>query len=253
MTGPLVGQRVVVTRRPEQSGELMRRLEALGARVQVLPAITLAPPADTAPLDAALRRLDEYDYLVLTSANAVEAVARRLEDLALEAPQPGPTLASVGPATSEACRRWLPDRAVRVQPVREFRGEGLLQAFAGLDLRGKRVLLPASERARDVLPRGLRARGAAVDVCVAYRNVAPEDLAARLAALVAEGVDLVVFASPSAVEHVAAASPELAAGLRAAVIGPVTERAARAAGLDVQVVASPSTVDGLVAALAGRR
>jgi uroporphyrinogen-III synthase len=87
-----------------------------------------------------------------------------------------------------------------------------------------------------------------VDVVVAYRTVPSPELGERLAACLAEGLDLVTLASPSAVEaYVAAGGSDVE--VPAAVIGPVTEQAARTAGLDVRAVASPSTADGLVAAI----
>jgi uroporphyrinogen-III synthase len=85
---------------------------------------------------------------------------------------------------------------------------------------------------------------------VAYRTVAAPGAAEALAAALADGFDLALFASPSAVENVAALLGERARDLPSAVIGPVTEQAARAAGLDVRVVAEPSTAAGLVAGLA---
>jgi uroporphyrinogen III methyltransferase/synthase len=115
------------------------------------------------------------------------------------------------------------------------------------------VLVPLSERARDVLVAGLRARGARVEAPVAYRTVAPPGLAERYAELARAGFDLLVFASPSAVGNLAAAVGEpTLRGRAAAVIGPVTEEAAHKAGLDVRVRAEPSTASGLVAALARR-
>ena len=251
--GLLRGRRLVVTRRPEQSGELSRALADLGAEVVELPTIAIAPPADCAPLDDALSRLASFDWLVFTSANAVAAVRDRLAALGLAAPAPAPRGASVGETTTAACREALPWLELALQPERDFRAEGLLQAFEAVELGGGSVLVPLSERARDVLVAGLRARGARVEAPVAYRTVAPPGLAERYAELERAGFDLLVFASPSAVENLAAAVGEPALrGRAAAVIGPVTEEAARKAGLDVRVRAEPSTANGLVAALARR-
>jgi uroporphyrinogen-III synthase len=148
-------------------------------------------------------------------------------------------------------RDRLPGANVTLEPDSELRAEGLLRAFEAEPLAGCRVLLPASELARDVLASGLRARGAEVEVITAYRTLPAPGLPDRLAAALDGGVDLVTFASPSAVHAFVAAE----GGRRrrpwppAAVIGPVTEQAAREAGFEVAAVAAPSTASGLVSAV----
>ena len=245
---PLAGRRIVVTRRPEQSGHLCARLERMGATVIELPLIEVAPPLDTAPLDAALRRLDGYDWVVFTSANAVRSVSQRITDLGLE--ERAVTrrqVASVGPATTRALRACFPGVIVSVEAATHDAESllGELAAAAG----GLRFLLPTSDRARDALPDGLRRAGARVDVVAAYRTVAPAGLRETIAGSLRGGAGLVTFASPSAVENFVAAAPEWVARIRAAVIGPVTEQACRRAGIEVAVVAVPSTSEGLAAAL----
>lgn len=249
MSRALKGQRVLVTRRPAQAGELSRRLRELGAEIVELPAIEILPAEDPEPFETCLAQLERYDWLVLTSANSVKAVRDRWHALALTLPERRPRVASVGATTSQAARSSLSWLELALEPEQDFRAEGLLLAFDRLDLRGERVLLPLSDRARDVLAAGLRARGAEVDAPVAYRTVAPAGLAERFRELVQAGIDLAVFASPSAVENLAAAAPDLVRGLPAAVIGPVTAAAAREHGLNVLVVAEPSTVDGLIQTL----
>jgi len=248
MSGALRGLRVVVTRRPEQSTELSQRLRAAGAEVVELAAIAVAPPEDVAPLDACLRRLADYAWLVFTSANAVEAVHARRIKLGLAEPEGWPRLASVGAATTRALTAAF-GRAPELEPESDLSAEGLLSAFEPHAVSGARVLLPLSDRARDVLASGLAQRGARVDTPVAYRTIAPRDLAERYAACARAGFDILILASPSAVAHLVAVAAAGLAGRRAAVIGPVTARAARAAGLDVIAVAEPSTAAGLVASL----
>jgi uroporphyrinogen-III synthase len=242
VTGDLRGRRVIVTRRREQSDALVSALEARGAEVVCVPLIELRPPADPAPLERALSGLDAYHWLVLTSANAVEAVADRMAGRRLPS---GLRIASVGPSTSAAVAARFDAARVDLQPAGTFRAEGLLEAFDGIPLAGARVLLPQSERARPILADGLRRRGARVDAVPAYRVERPEAAAASLAAAMGAGADLVTLASPSAVEELVAAIGARAHGLAVAVIGPVTEAAARAAELEVRVVAAPSTAEGL--------
>jgi len=246
---PLEGLRVLVTRRPEQASELSRRLAEMGAAVVEIATLAIEAPSDPSALERALSRLDGYDWLILTSANAAAAVSERLIALRLGVP-PGLRIAAVGPSSAEAVA-IAAGRPADLQPGSEFRAEGLADAFSGIPLEGRRVLLPISDRARDVLPVALRSKGAVVDVVVAYRTVAPADLQERIRAAIRGGIDVATFASPSAVENFVAGARELARGLAAAVIGPITERAARDAGLRVVAVASPSTTEGLVFALVG--
>lgn len=246
----LSGRRVVLTRRRGSSAELVERLRALGAEVVEVPAIEVVPPAEPGPLDEALLHLERYGWVVFTSPNAVSAVLGRIAVLGL-APRlsaRGRRLASVGPSTTAALAASFPADRVSLQPAADFRTAGLVEAFGREALRGARVLVPASARARDELSRGLAAQGAEVEVVAAYDVVEPADLADAVRGSLAAGLDLALFASPSAVESFAHAAGEAARGLPAAVIGPTTEAAARACGMHVLAVARPSTGEGLVAA-----
>jgi uroporphyrinogen-III synthase len=245
----LDGRRIVVTRRKGQASSLVDGLRELGATVVELPAIEIAAPKEFGPLDAALGALDQYDWIVLTSTNAVAALLSRLTFLGLYPRLSGPRtkLASVGAATTAALGASFPEDRVAVEPKEEFRAQGLLAALADRRPAGKRVLLPASNLARDELAEGLRRLGAQLDVVVAYTTIEPPGLDAAVARCLDEGFDLALFASPSAVEAFAQAAGERARGLPVAVIGPTTEAAARGRGLDVRGVAKPSTLEALVA------
>ncbi len=246
----LAGRRIVVTRRASQASALVQSLRDRGAEVIEVPAIETAPPEDPGPLDEALGRLDGYDWVAFTSANAVEAVRDRMEALGVSpALSHGPRIACVGASTSDALRAAFPGERIALEPEGEFRAGGLLRAFARTRCEGARVLLPVSSRARDELPQGLRALGAAVDVVEAYRTVEPYGLAEAVTRCLDMGFSAATFASPSAVEAFLKAAGPRAAGLPAVVIGPTTEVAARAGGMDVREVAHPSTAEGLLAAL----
>ena len=246
---PLQHRRILVTRRSDQAGPLVASLSALGATVVEVPLIALAPPEDPAPLETALAGLDGYDWLAFTSANAVAAVAERLAGLGKTLPAPI-RLASVGPATTREIASRFAGRRPDLQPHSRYRAEGLVEAFQAQDLVGRRVLLPVSDLARDVVPEALRARGAAVDVVVAYCTTLDAGAEAALGgALADERIDLVTLASPSAVRAFVAATGGRARDMPVAVMGPVTAEAARSAGLDVKAVAEPSTAEGLLAAI----
>jgi len=245
----LRGRRLVVTRQKSQTQGLAERLSALGASVIEVPAIEIVPPTDLGPLDAALEELDRYDWVVLTSANAVNAVLSRLTVLGRYPKLSGPArrVASVGPATTAALKASFPEDRVALEPEGEFRAKGLLAAFTEQKLRGRRILVPASTEARQELPVGLREMGAVVDVVAAYKTIEPPHLGEAVTRALDQGFDLALFASPSAVEAFTRSAGERAKGLPVAVIGPTTEAAARTAGLDVRGVASPSTLEALVA------
>jgi uroporphyrinogen-III synthase len=237
--------RVLVTRRWP---ELVARLSVAGISSAEVPTIEVRPPLDPEPFDRALAALPSYDWIVFTSANAVDAVLARLRTLGQV--MPDVTAASVGPATTAAALEAWPELRVAVQPAVEFRGTALIQAFAAEHLAGRRVLVPVSDRAAETVERGLAARGAIVDRVVAYQT--------RTAAGSREAIlremrllpDAVAFASPSAVEGFMAAGGEAARGAPAVVIGPTTGEAALAAGLTVVATADPSTVEGMADAIA---
>ena len=249
MSGSLAGRRIVVTRRTDQASRLIRLLEERGAVVLNVPATAIGPPEDPAPLDEALRGLDRFDWIVFTSANAVEAVRDRLDALGLGLLARGPRVASVGPATTGALGRAFPEDRVDLEPEADYRAAGLLHAFEAHGCPGARVLIPLSSRGREELPLGLRELGAEVTVATAYTTMEPPGLAEAVRRCVDQGLDAATFAAPSAVQAFAKAAGAGAQGLPAVVIGPTTEAAARKALFDVLATASPSTVDGLVAAL----
>jgi uroporphyrinogen-III synthase len=243
----LAGRRILVTRRPEQSGILTAGLLALGAEVVEVPLLQIAPPEDPSALEAALVRMDGYDWIAFTSANAVQAVADGLARAGREL-SPVPRIATVGPSTSRSVRGIFRIEPF-LEPPSDFRAEGLLRAFEAYDVAARRVFLPVSDRARDLLAEGLRARGAHVDVVVAYRTVTPAGAGDALERALRAHTDLITLASPSAVEGLVEALRGEPVEVGVGVIGPVTEHAARAAGLDVVVVASPATAEGLVASI----
>ncbi len=251
MSHPLAGRRLLVTRRPEQSQALASCLREAGAEVVELPLIEIRPAEDMGALDAALACLHAYDWLVFTSANAVRALADRLTLLGLAQTSvgQGTKVASVGSATSEAFLEAFPKGRVSLEPVAEYRAEALLAAFRSRGVTGERFLLPVSDRGRRVLADGLIEAGARVDSVTAYRTRPAPDLPARLPGILKKGLDIAVFASPSAVASFVAAGGPPALALPTAVIGPVTREAAEAAGLDVRVVAGVSSAEGLLAAL----
>jgi uroporphyrinogen-III synthase len=244
---PLKGFRIVVTRARGQARELTDRLNTLGATVIELPAIEIVP-VPTGPLDAAILRLDDYDWTVFTSANTVTIFLDRMSTLGVgvDALSQG-SVAAIGSATAAR----LEERGVRVDFIPDaFIAESVVEGMAALGMAGRRVLLPRAEVARETLPDGLRAAGAIVDVVVAYRTKTPDDVDGDVVrSILGEGVDIVTFASPSAARNVVSLAGETVSGAAIVCIGPVTADAAREAGLRVDAIAGEHSIPGLVDAI----
>jgi uroporphyrinogen III methyltransferase/synthase len=237
---PLFGQRIVITRDHRQSRELAEPLEALGAEVIALPVIEIQAPADPAPLARAMAQLETYDWIIFTSVNGVRRFVSSLEDIRkLRA-----KIAAIGPATQAAVEAL--HLKADIVPA-EYVAESLLDALAGEDLKGRRILLPRAAVARDVVPAELAKRGAIVDVAEAYRTEATAGLAERAREVLARKPHWITFTSSSTVKNFASvASVE---GMKIASIGPITSATARELGMHVDVEADPHTMAGLVAAI----
>lgn len=240
---PLFGRTVVVTRAREQASALRTRLEALGANVLELPSIALEPVEITLP------DLSACSWLVLTSANGVDALFDRgLAPRGLDARALGGVrVAAIGPGTAEALAR----RGIRADLVPErFVAESLLDSFPAPTVERERVLLARAEQARDVLPEGLAAKGYAVEVLPVYRTVAADPDPEALTRVRDGEVDAITFTSSSTVANFC----DLVGPLRepqplVVSIGPITSTTARERGLRVDTEADPHSIDGLVDAL----
>ena len=240
---PLAGRRILVTRARGQSAALLDALRGRGADVVEVAAVEIAPPEDERPLREALAAIGTYDWLLLTSANAARAVAAVAPDLPARL-----RIASAGPGTTAAACALLRGAAIAAEAGDPFGAEGVARAMAGFDLSGARMLFPVSDRSPAALAGMLQARGAAVDVIVAYRTLVPTGAGARIREAVAGGADAVTFASPSAVEAFAE-SGDAATGLPAFVIGRTTAAAARAAGFTVAGIAASAAPEALAEAV----
>ena len=252
-TTGLVGKRVVITRAAAQSDALARELTTRGAIPVVLPLVSFAEPEDFAPLDAALADIQQFDWMVLTSAQAFRAVVKRGEELKLNLIRTGSKLqiACVGPVTAEAARQ----AKFRVEYVAETHTGAALAAELGQRLQGAKVFLPRSDRANSDLPPALKQHGAVVTEVVAYRTLRPTVIDERNVRQIAEGTaDAVLFFSPSAVQHFAdlfggeqlrALQDKLAIGA----VGPVTANALREAGVRRLVISVDTTAAAVIEAL----
>lgn len=252
MALPLAGRRVLVTRAAHQAGKLSEGLRALGAEPVEVPVLEIRPPANPEPLDRALREFDNYDWLILTSANTVRALMERVaaqgisfEDVHM------PQVAAIGEATATAALNA--GFAVAVTPE-TYVAESLVESLASLVIK-KRILIARAEVARDVIPDALRAAGAEVDVVDAYRNVLPEAAPELLRNALRTGIDAATFTSSSSAAHLSEAARAAGiafpfAGVPAVSIGPITSATLRELGWEPAAEASTSDIAGLIEAVA---
>jgi uroporphyrinogen III methyltransferase/synthase len=249
----LFGRKIIVTRSAEQAGEFSAKLEMLGATVLECPTIRLVEPESWQLLDLAIRGLTGYDWLILTSCNAVRFFFQRLETLGMDARVlAGCKVCAVGPKTAEAFAPF----GIRPDLVpAEYRAEGVVDEFSRLDLQGKKILFPRADKAREIIPRELRRMGAHVDSPVAYRNIFPERLPPEaLFMLEKRSVDCIIFTSSSTAQNLASMLGEdmlvdLLKGVTVASIGPITSKSCRELGLKVDVEPDTHTLDALAASL----
>jgi uroporphyrinogen-III synthase/uroporphyrinogen III methyltransferase/synthase len=251
----LAGRRILVTRAAHQASKLSEGLRTLGAEPVEVPVLEIRPPESFELLDAALRRFSSYDWLILTSANAVHVLAKRASFLGIALEKLAPLqVAAVGEATASAAN--LAGLRVTFIPeiyVAESLVEGL-QATIRDQTPGLRILLVRAAVARDVIPDALRAFGAEVNIVEAYRNAMPEAAPEQLRQALASGIDAATFTSSSSATHLAEAA-RLArvewpfADVPAVSIGPITSQTLRELGWPPAGEANSSNIPGLINAV----
>jgi len=248
---PLVGRRVLVTRAIHQAGKLSEGLRALGAKPVEVPVLEIRSPESFDPLDASLRQLGKYDWLILTSANTVLALNGRAAALGIELVQPSTMkVAAIGEATAAVARQaGLLVTFIPVSYVAESLIDGLTDRAAG-----QKILLARAAIARDVIPASLRGAGAVVDVVDAYQNALPEAAPEQLRRALKDGIDAATFTSSSSAAHLAEAAREAAlpwpfAQVPAISIGPITSQTLRELGWEPAAEATPSDIPGLIDAV----
>jgi len=256
----LEGLRVLVGRARHQAGTLSSELRKLGADVLEIPFIQIRPPRSFQPLDAALKNLETYDWLILTSVNGVDAMWERLTKLRLTKKSlKHLRIAAIGPATKKSIEK----RGLRVHVVPdEYVAESVVRSLKK-QVKGKKVLLVRAKVARDVIPKELRKAGAVVDVFEAYETVVPASSRARLQAALKNPnrrPDVITFTSSSSAKNFVqllgsagrsrnGQRPSKLKEVALASIGPVTSATLRALKLGVDIEAREYTIPGLVRAI----
>ena len=247
------GKRILITRAREQSGEFAALLKKMGAEVIELPTIEIAPPLRWKELDRVLLQLRSYDWLIFTSANGVHFFWERLKEKGKVGLPSSMKVCAIGPATA----KQLGKKKISVDYLpKEFIAESILDGFQKKFIKGKRILLARAQKARDILPKGLRKMGAKVDVVAVYRTVKPKGGSKRLRQLLADGkIDVITFTSSSTVNHFVDLLKKenikkWLKGMVIACIGPVTAKTARDWGMKVQIQPKQYTIPGLTRAIA---
>ena len=252
-TPALEGKRIIVTRAKRQSEPLMERLREKGALPVFAPMVEFAAPDNLAVVDEAIQRMHDYDWVFLTSQNAVRVLEERAEVLRVSLPRAAAKskIAAVGPATAEAIR----NAGLRVDYIAERHQGVALAEELREDIRGKVVLLPRGDRGNPELVRMLEESGARVTEVLAYKTVRPDERTLDLArGSLAERADAVLFFSPSAVEHLRETLGnerflELSRLALFVAVGPVTEQALRNASVARVRISDDTTVGAVLQVL----
>jgi uroporphyrinogen-III synthase len=253
----LSGLRILVGRARHQASVLSSGFRKLGAEVIEIPFIEIRKPRSYRPLDSAMQNLRDYDWLILTSVNGVEAVWDRIRESRLARNEFAHLkVAAIGPAT----RKAIEGLGLRVDVVpKKYVAESVVEALRDR-IAGKRVLVARAKIARDVIPRELRKLGAQVDVVEAYETVIPRASRTQLRAILQNPKrrpDVITFTSSSTVRNFMALlgsthgrdGRAYIAGVKLASIGPVTSSTLRALGLPVDIEAKEYTIPGLINAI----
>lgn len=250
---PLLGKRIVVTRARQQASDLIKYLTDLGAECLECPTIKIMPPEDEAPLNRAIRNLENYDWIVFTSVNGVAYFFEYLfaDNKDVRALNHLRT-AAIGPATAKR----LLDFGLKSDIVpKTFRAESVVEAFSKEKIKDKKILLPRAAEARPVLPVELTKMGAIVDEVTAYQTIKDLDNAEVLVnGLEDKTIDLVTFTSSSTVKNFKELLPadkfkQLIGGVSVASIGPITTDTAKELGFNVNITAEEFTIAGLCDAI----
>lgn len=248
---------ILITRPPHKAEEMADLVRARNGRPVIFPTISIAPPADWAPVDQAISRLPEYDWIIFTSVNGVRFFTRRITERGGTLNQPETVrVAAVGAKTADTLKET--GITVDVTPS-EYTAEKLLDTLVNQNIKGRSCLLVLGDKARNTLTDGLQNAGALVEKIVVYRNrkEIPDHASSILAQLQEGQIRVLTFTSPSTFRNFVEILTELTEDVdqvlehqTLAVIGPVTARAIQAQGLKVSIVPQTSTMEGLLDAVA---
>lgn len=242
----LFGKKILVTRARSQASKLTEKLEELGAAVTEFPTIKISTPTDNfESLDAAIKNLRIFDWIIFTSANGVEKFFERLAKFNSDARIfYNIKIAAIGSATAEKLFNF----GIRADLIpEEYRAESLIESLKN-SIAGKNILIARAEVARDILPRELKNYGANVTIAAAYKTVSAAENSDEIKNKILAGeIDLITFTSSSTVENfVKAVGENILRKTKSAAIGSVTAETLKKFGVTADIVAEKFTVAGLV-------
>ena len=251
---PLFGQRVMITRPRQDAFRAASVLEHLGAEVILAPTVEVRPLTNPSPIDDAIDRLDDFDWLVFTSANGVRYFIERLEERGRDLRALGHLkLAAIGPWTADA----LAGFHLRTDLIPDsYRSEALAVALGRVAC-GRKILLARANRGRTLLKDELDHLAEVEQVSV-YENLdAPSLPDAVIERILAGTVDWITLTSSAITERLHGLLPDearrrIGREIRLASLSPVTSATAARLGWNVAVEATEFTWDGLVSALVQR-
>lgn len=244
-------KKVLITRALDQAGDFAALLEERGLIPLTFPTIEFAPPEDTEKVAKTLRNISSFDWILLTSANAVRYFIKSLEKVApLALLLKNIKVCAVGPKTAEAAEKL--GLIIDLIPE-DYQAEGVIHAFAAVGIEGKNILFPRAEEGRDVLPDSLEKMGASVELVPVYRTVKPEGKEGKLKAILEKGVDFITFTSGSTVNNFLSMLGEnnlhLLDGVKIACISEVTAQTAASLGIQTDILPVQNTTRSLAEAI----
>ncbi|MBR9999406.1 MAG: uroporphyrinogen-III synthase [Cyclobacteriaceae bacterium] len=252
MNHPLKDIHIVVTRDPDQSGNLIGKLTELGGKVHSFPTIKIHPPDDWTNCDKALGQIEKYHWIIFTSVNGVRYFMNRARHHRIK--YFGASIAAVGKKTADE----LTEYGITANLIpSSYSAEGLLERFGTMDIRDQMILIPTSDRSGEDLPSGLKKMGASVEKITCYQtgNPDPEETDTAVNALLQQKMDCFTFYSPSAFRSLMEILDkkqlkELLSGETAlAAIGPATARIIRKNGYEVRIQPEKSLDESMIEAI----
>lgn len=247
--GKLQGKKVVVTRAREQASVLADRIEELGGEAIEFPVIKVAEPLDYSNFDKALDNIEQYNWLVFTSVNGVEAFFERMKLQKIDIRK---TYASKICAVGQATADKLSDMGLIVDFMPEsFTNEELLKGLLERVKEKERVLLARADIANPILPGGLHINNIDFNDLTVYRTLLEEPQENNMVELLESGsVDFITFTSSSTVSNfvnlLGKNNLNAVNNAKVVCIGPVTAKTASDLGIGVDAVADVYTIEGMV-------
>lgn len=252
---PLFGKKILITRAKDQADELMLPLMEMGAYCIPFPTIQIVGVDNQAPLDAAINKISDYDWILFTSVNGVKAFFDRMKQLRKDIRDLCCIkIGAIGPKTAFS----LNNMCLRVDLIPdEYRAEGIAEYFARMNIKGTRFLIPRAETAREFLSERLQRMGATVDVIPVYKNIIPdvkEDKIKAMKSMLLRGeIDLAIFTSPSTFRNLLVILSiqenevkKYFHNTKIACIGPITADVIKKSGIHVNIIPDKYTIPHLI-------